>query len=273
MRKLALLLSFILIFIVSCTIKRNSNKDSIIQGVWWWNKSLGDEYLEFAKDNNINEIYYCDYEMNDNTYLFAQKCKRLNIKVYILLGEWQWVQNPEGLYSLIEKYKQFQIDHKNILSGIHLDIEPHQSPSFSEERNTLLTKLCTLAYNINNTYKNIDISYDIPFWIDDIVEVNGVSKKAYEHMLDYSDKCFIMSYRDTKEKIYDVASDEMKYARENNKHLILGVETYSTEGDQVSFLEEGKEYLNTVLNDIKGDLDRNVCGISIHQIKTWYSLI
>ena len=44
-------------FCISCT--KDSPKDLQVFGVWWWNSSLGEEYLTFAKNNGINEIYYC----------------------------------------------------------------------------------------------------------------------------------------------------------------------------------------------------------------------
>lgn len=77
-----------------------------------------------------------------------------------------------------------------------------------------------------------------------------------------------MSYRDTKDGILNVAKEELEYANENNKKIILSVETYSLEGDQVSFYEEGKSVLNNVLKELEGVSS----GVSIHHLKSWYEL-
>ena len=67
---------FIIIFISSCSKNKdinnnNENINNIVEkpplGTWWWNKNLDiDEYLSFAKDNNVTEIYFCDYSLGNN---------------------------------------------------------------------------------------------------------------------------------------------------------------------------------------------------------------
>ena len=80
-----------------------------------------------------------------------------------------------------------------------------------------------------------------------------------------------MSYRDTKEEMIDVSKDEIEYAKDNNKILYLSAETYSTEGDNVSYLEEGKKYMLNELNKLR-DLIPNSFGIAIHNIKSFMEL-
>ena len=80
-----------------------------------------------------------------------------------------------------------------------------------------------------------------------------------------------MSYRDEATKMVDVSRDEIKYAKDNNKILFLSAETYSLEGNQVSYLEEGKTYMNDELNKLR-DLIPDNFGIAIHNIKSWKEL-
>lgn len=280
MKKLFLLIFIILLF-SSCSITDINNTTSIdettpilnnndyyIKGTWCWNKNLDIKYLDFAYLNNINEIYYSDSKFDDKTISFINNANKRNIRVYLLQGEYQWLEDDTNLYSLVEKYIKFNKQNGNLFKGIHLDIEPHQDPNFKEKRNELITKLVKLVYDLKKKYPNIEFSYDIPFWLEDEVSFNCATKEAYKFILDYADKVFIMSYRDTKEGILDVANDELRYANENNRKLILSVETYSLEGDFVSFYEEGKNVLNKVLNELEGVSS----GISIHHLKTWYEL-
>lgn len=53
--------------------------------------------------------------------------------------------------------------------------------------------------------------------------------------------------------------------------LFLSCETYSFEGGQVSYLEEGKEYMYEQINILR-DLISNNFGIAINNIKSWKKL-
>ena len=80
-----------------------------------------------------------------------------------------------------------------------------------------------------------------------------------------------MSYRDEATKMYDVSSDEINYASSLGKKIYLGAETYSLEGDNVSYLEEGKKYMYSELDKLRNLIPSDF-GIAIHQIKTWKEL-
>lgn len=241
------------------------------KALWWWNKSLDNTYFEFALENKINEIYYCDSSFDDNTKAFIKKCRDNNINVYLLTGDYSWITKSDGLYNLIERYQEFQNISEYKFDGIHLDIEPHQDPNFNINRLELVTNLINLANDLSSY--NIEFHYDIPFWLDDEVVLNGSKKKAHQWLIDFADKVVVMSYRDTKDAIIDVAKAEYEYANSINKEIMISVETYSTEGDFVSFYEEGKKELNNVINNIFNDKPNGISGIAIHHIKSWYELI
>ena len=242
-------------------------------GTWWWNKNLDiDEYLKFAVDNDVTEIYFCDYSFTDNFKELLSKANNYSIKVYLLAGEKEWLNDRDNLDKLINNYIIFQKNNEYKLSGIHLDIEPHQFSDFSTKRNEYLYKLIDLIKTNKELYNNINFDYDIPFWLDDLIEYNNTSKEAYKHIIDYANRVFIMSYRDDANKMYDVSKDEVKYATDNNKILFLSAETYSLEGDQVSYLEEGTTYMLNELNKLRILIPDNF-GIAIHNIKSWKELI
>lgn len=240
-------------------------------GVWWWDDSLEDKYFDFVKDNEINEIYYCNDDFDDNTSNFIGKAKENNIRVYWLAGEYKWLNDPSNLYEKIDQYIEYQDSHSNKFWGIHLDIEPHQDPNFDNDRDILITRLIELASELKVKYPNIKFDYDIPFWLDDEIIFNEVKKNAYKHMIDIANRIFIMSYRDTSEEIYEVSKDEIEYAHSEGKVLVLGVETKSNESDKVSFEEEGKEYMYGEIYDLWNKLPSGF-GITIHHVKSWYDL-
>ncbi len=241
-----------------------------IKAVWWWNDSLSDDYLKFAYDNGINSIYYCSSKFNEETNTFIKKANDYSIDVYFLTGDYSWIENRTGLNNLIDKFEEYQLNYANKFKGIHLDIEPHQHPEFSSRRAELIGYLIDIACDLS--VKEYDIEYDIPFWLDDNITRNNIEKKAHQWIIDYADNIVIMSYRDSKEAILDVAKDEYDYANSINKSILVSVETYSLEGDFVSFYEEGREYMMEIVNDIYDDDISGVNGIVIHHIQRWYEM-
>ena len=88
-----------------------------------------------------------------------------------------------------------------------------------------------------------------------------------------------MSYRDEATRIFDSAKNELLYAKDQNATLFFCVETaQSSEGDDITFFEEGKVVMNAELETL-AQLITNECGqdfvnygISIHHMRTWFDL-
>ena len=250
----------------------NSKDDQLKFSIWWWDNRIDTTtYLNFAEDNNINEIYYYSSSLDYKTNLFIEQANSKNIKVYWLIGKYQWIEDNSLLDEKFVKYIAYQNEYKNKFEGIHIDIEPHQHPEFKLRRQELITKYVELVIALNNKYKDIKLEYDIPFWLDDKVTIDDISKPAYEFIIDNSSKVTVMSYRDSAEKIYDVAKEEIEYAKVNNKTLNLSVETSQNEDDIVTFYEEGKDYMMIELSKLRDMIPKSF-GIAIHHIKSFYEL-
>lgn len=258
----------------------NEQKESArVLGTWWWNSNLDAElYLDFAIDNGVNEIYFCDGDLDESTTEFITRANENDIKVFYLTGEKEWVNDYSLAYAEIDRVLNFNNSHPNAsFAGVHLDIEPHQFDDFELNRSTLIYNLIDLASNLNERYPELRFDYDIPFWFHDEIEYAGVIKPAYAHMIDIADRVFIMSYRDSAEKMLECASEEIDYATTNGKPLILCVETSQiknddgTEEPEITYYEEGKNILNSELEKIRSTLPATF-GISIHHIHSWYNL-
>lgn len=250
----------------------NSKDDQLKFSIWWWDNRIDTTtYLDFAEDNNINEIYYYSSSLNDKTNSFIEQANSKNIKVYWLIGKYEWIEDNSLLDEKFATYIAYQNAYKNKFEGIHMDIEPHQHPEFKSRRQELITKYVELVIALNNKYKDIKLEYDIPFWLDDKVTIDSITKPAYEFVIDNSSKVTVMSYRDSAEKIYDVAKEEIEYAKVNNKILNLSVETSQNEDDIVTFYEEGKDYMMNELSKLRDMIPKSF-GIAIHHIKSFYEL-
>ena len=130
--QLSLILLITMLF-SGCSFSCSSTSNHV-RGVWWWDKSLGQEYLDFAVDNGINEIYYCDSSFNEKTESFISQAKRKDLRVYLLAGECEWVLDDTSLRQLIINYIAFQETTSYQFDGIHLDIEPHQHDEWDSRR-------------------------------------------------------------------------------------------------------------------------------------------
>ena len=243
-------------------------------GVWWWHKADANKYLNFAKANGVDEIYYCDYTLNENTANFVKKANNAGIEVYALWGEKEWIFDTSGYDKLVERYENYQntfSSHK--LAGIHLDVEPQQyinSNTTNNERNEFFKKYVEFVeYATQNN--NITIDFDIAFWFDDIITHNSETKEVYKFVIDYASRVFVMSYRDSAEKIYNVGKQEVEYAKLKNKKIFLSVETDNIEETpQITFYEEGKKIM---YEEIKKLISKqNEIGVSVHHIETWKNL-
>lgn len=239
-------------------------------GVWWWDNRLDSSYLTFAESNGVDEIYYYTSSFDENNKSFIESAAGYNISVYWLTGDYTWIENPQDFYNEMEKYLNFQEESEHKFAGVHLDVEPHQHPEFDEKRNELITKYVEFIYNVTSRYPQVSFDVDIPFWLEDEITFENETKEAYKFLMDYADRTFIMSYRDSAEGIVNVASDELSYASTINKEIFLGVET-GEEEDIVTFLQEGKNYLYNELNNLNKFTELNY-NVSIHHIKTWKNL-
>lgn len=242
-------------------------------GTWWWYDGLNAEkYLNFASENGVTEIYFCTSKFNNSTQNFISLANSKNIDVYWLAGEHEWLIDSSKLINQINNYINYQNSHKSAqFKGVHLDIEPHQREDFNTNRAQLIYNLIDLASTLKTQYPTVKFDYDLPFWLDDEITYNNQTKPAYCFMIDTAHRVFVMSYRDTAEGILKIAKEEISYAKEQNKQLVLCVETNSTEGDNVSFKEEGKRVMQQELDKLKKQIPSNF-GTAIHNIKTWYDL-
>ena len=266
-------LSVVLCAIVAfslCGCFEKQRVSTSIFGVWWWNNDLDQSYLDFAVSNNINEIYFCD-ENFENTQ-FVLDATQKGIDVYWLIGEKEWLLDMTKLEEKVDSYIQFNSANDNIYSGIHLDIEPHQFDDFDQNRQQYIYNLIDLANTLDKKYPNIFFDYDIPFWLDDSITYNNITKPAYAHMIDVADCVFLMSYRDSATAMLDVSKEEIEYATSVNKQVVLGAETSaSSETEIVTYYEEGKNYMNQQLEIVKQKLPDKF-GVSIHHMKSWRDL-
>lgn len=258
-------------FVLYATASENDDPHSkSLLGVWWWDNRLDSSYLDFAKENGVTEIYCYYSSFNQKTSDFIRSAAEKDIDVLWLAGKYEWIEDYGALKDKIVEYMLFQQSSDHKFKGVHLDIEPHLHPDFEEKRVELITAFVNLTFSLKNDFPDLRIEYDIPFWLDDEVTANGITKPAYQFVIDNASRVTVMSYRDSAQKILDCAKEETEYAVHVGKPLNLSAETGENE-DVVTFFEEGNEFMLHELSLVRQSLPDGF-GIAVHHIKDWRAL-
>ena len=241
-------------------------------GVWWWDNRIDESYLDFAASKGVTEIYYYTSSFSERISDFIGKANKKNIKVYWLTGKYEWIEDPAELYGLLSEYETFQnTSGYNRFNGIHFDVEPHQHPDFENQRARLISAFVLLVKTLAETYPAYYIAYDLPFWLEDEITIDSVTKPAYQYVFDFASSVTLMSYRDSANGILSVAEEEIEYAKKTGKTLNLGVETGENSDDIVTFFEEGSAYMSDQLKLVRSAIPSSF-GIAVHHVKSWKEL-
>ncbi|MNJ36767.1 hypothetical protein D3C77_315690 [compost metagenome] len=169
----------------------------------------------------------------------------------------------------IGKY-QLTAAEEEQFTGVHVDIEPYLLPEWKSNTNNVIKQWqSNVVYLVEESAKlGLPIAADLPFWLDKYA-ANDSEMSLSSWMISKYDSVTLMSYRDSATAVIELAKQELQEAETLNKRIYTGVETkYSSEGDHVSFFEEGYDYLNVQLLylDQLGRNYRSFAGVAVHDL-------
>jgi hypothetical protein len=288
MKKILMLVMLFFTFVLGgagSAVNANVTED---RATWLWNPWMivSDESgtLAFIENKQVNKVYVqIDRDISMPVYRsFIEKASSKGIKVYALDGAPDWVA-PKGytsqnqLMNWIGNYQNSSTADQKF-TGVHLDVEPYLYSGWTSNRaatiksyQSLLTKAKTSASSLN-----LPLEVDMPFWFDEVSYKNTYGKGLLaEWVIANTNSVTIMAYRDSAEMIIDLVKNEVALSGKYNKGLVVGVETGQTsEGDSISFFEEGEIYMNheleKVTNHYKGI--PGFKGIAIHHVGSWMTM-
>lgn len=251
------------------------------RATWLWDTSLiesqPDEVLAFLQENNANQVFL---QINRNISIdsykrFISKASALGIKIHALDGAPGWVSGKGGAYlnqfmGWVASY-QGEAAPEEKLSGIHLDVEPYLYSGWtSNYKATVLTyQNLLLNAKAQSSQLGLHLGADMPFWFDEHSYNNKIGKGNLANwVIQTVDFPTIMAYRDTAGAITDIISNEVRMAQNAGKTLIVGVETgASSEGNFITFHEEGKAYMEGELAAVGGSH-----VFAIHYLESWMNM-
>ena len=276
------------VFFSACYTPRNDGEDEVIfmpnvdhVGVWWWNASdevLAGPYLEFAARNGVTEIYLHATHFGETISDFMARAYDKNIAVYWLHGNYNWIHNDTFFRNRLAQYLAYQQSAPEYrqFAGIHVNVEPHQDPTWHTNRAELIDKFVSFLVNLRDDFPNLHIDKTIPFWFNDIVNHRGNNIPLHQAVMLESCRTFLMTYRDSAERMFNLGTvpAQVEFARSLDKPIFLSAEIdYPDEdGTVISFRNLGKRAMYEQLNKLKYLVNYEHFGIAIHHIRTWYNL-
>ncbi|WP_055108305.1 hypothetical protein [Paenibacillus ihumii] len=275
-----LLLASMIILSASNPIRTEAATGKLPKATWLWHAKLietkPDELLSFSASEGIHFIYLQISNKVDTSYYknFIAKAHALGIRVHALNGAPNWAleSNRSQLASFMKWIGDYQATaaEEEKFTGIHVDIEPYLLPEWKTDLNNVIKQWqSNVEFLVQESAKlRLPIAADLPFWLDKYAA--SESKMSLSSwMISQFDSVTLMSYRDSASAVISLAQQELLEAEKLNKRIYTGVETkYSSEGNQVTFYEEGYDYLNIQLLylDQLGRNYRSYAGIAVHDL-------
>lgn len=251
-------------------------KNTEVLGTWWWwvDQDKQAAHLDFAEKNGVNEIYYWTDRFNNRTGSFIEMAGKRNIKVFFLMEKYEYIWDYGSFSKTMENFLAYQASapHKRKFAGLHLDIEPQVHPEFEKNKLAFVQDYMDFIVWVCDTYRNnTTIDLDIAWWFDYNINYRGGKELLYKALIMEADRVFVMSYKNTAYKTYDVAKEEIAFAKSLNKQIILGAETGNVDYEpDVTYYGKGAGYFNGEMQKLHKMVDYDNYGLSIHHITTWY---
>ncbi|MBU9713994.1 hypothetical protein [Evansella tamaricis] len=259
-----------------------------LESTWLWDASLieSEESTEkvrnFLHENNVETVYLqVDRNISYESYRkFIKTIKELGISVHALDGTPTWgpIEHQTFIRWLTGYQQSTEMD--GAFDGIHLDIEPYLRDDWEGERNDVIAVYQESILQMLEEAKHLNLSFgaDIPFWFDEIEYRNGFGEGKLAHwLIDKVDNITIMAYRTESEGengIIDIVSQEMEWANEMGKNIIIAVETVPLPEEYITFYGSAKEELEVQLGIVKEryEKDSAFSGFAIHHLFSWMEM-
>ncbi|MFA5854667.1 MAG: hypothetical protein WC846_00010 [Candidatus Gracilibacteria bacterium] len=261
--------------------------------LWVWetdaitNSSERSELFSFVKSKKINTIYLNVHGIlgnDDSSLKDFMNAKSKSLQVEFLAGDAHWAlsENHNEALEITNNFVDFASSLKKKLRplALHLDIEPYTLDNWDQDEEKVATEYLDLLNECSSTLHshNLKLNVDIPFWFDGVdIYYDGENRPLNEHVQSIVDSITIMDYRDFangSDGMIENAKDEIAFANEIGKKVVIGVETDEVSPEKVTFYEEGetamKKELGILLKEFSGV--HAFAGTAIHHYESYKEL-
>ncbi|MDD5449308.1 MAG: PDZ domain-containing protein [Candidatus Omnitrophica bacterium] len=243
-------------------LMRKRSENGIAKAMWVWHtkeilleESARKELLEFCKAKNIRQLFFqlqyrfspagpetvCRLLYETRLRSFLKEAHARGLVVYALDGSPDFCleQNHKLVFAQVKAILDFNKNGatQERFDGIHYDNEPYLLPAFqSSLKEEIINQFVALNREakalIGQNGVKLEYGIDCPFWFDEV-------DSLYKRLIDICDIVGIMDYRNfalSPDGMIAHAMNELKYASQVQKKIIVGVETSRYPKQQVYFV-------------------------------------
>jgi len=273
-----------------------SNKAMYIEGNIYHILETADNitnFFDFCQNSsyNINTLFFQvneDILEHQNLQNFLNIANEKKIFVHALAPkelQYAWSSNIPHSYKdttileWVDTVLKYNNDHPIAnFSGIHLDIEVDKledsngSSVWVDNQDSIVENYLLLLKKTMNNISDCDIllSVDIDHYYDTeewIFEFEDNNKSLSSHIMDIVDFVTIREYTDVVNEIIYQLFDEMEYAKENNKSVIVTFATQNLEGEPIYF-NNTASYLDKSILDVWEQYPE-IKGFAVHKYSSY----
>lgn len=220
----------------------------------------------------------------DDYKKFIKKASSHNISIQALDGSPDWIASgntsEKTFFNWLSNYQKNATSVERF-KGVHIDVEPYLNSQYKTNPTKAIEGYqdC-LSYAIKSSKSlKLTLAIDIPFWFNEIQYNNKYGKGVLaEWIMKNIDQVVIMAYRDSAygdNGIIKIVESNIKIAKQYKTKLIIAVETgKSSEGNNITFFEEGQKYMMDELKKVSDyyKSSNNFDGFAIHYVDSWMNM-
>lgn len=262
-------------------------------GTWMWDAmEIMDPQsaLDFLVEHHVTEVYLAQLRAmpKDKYRTFIRMCSQQGIRVGLIGADARWAlaeggRQLEAFFAWFQAYQQGCADDSERFYGIHMDVEPHQLPQWSEDQDAVVAGFTAFLEKsrVFCDQQGVLLEADIPFWFDGFqTRLDGQEMTLSEATLRLCDSTLLMSYRDNAAGVLACADTEIPLAKSLGKRLVLAVETGKIyEEINITFHHLGTQALYRELQDLAHQVQTGQqageigeLGYAIHYFQAWRAL-
>ncbi len=244
-------------------------------GVWVWSLQPPIPLRDFVRAAGVTEVFLATptSPTGDEARQVRRTVRLLHddgVRVSALGGDPAWVRHHDWALD----WAQSALATADF-DGLHLDVEPHALPGWQDPptRRDLVRRYLALLDEVRPLHDRLVV--DVQFAYGSVDAPSGTFADA---ILRRVDEVTVMSYRDTargSNSLLAVSRDWRVRGERAGVPVRLAVETNpSTEGEHVTFAEEGERAMLRVLRAVDDRLrgTATYAGFAVHDLDGWQAL-
>ncbi|MBM7703518.1 amidase [Metabacillus iocasae] len=252
---------------------------------WIWDTTLiqseMNDLLTFINDEKISTIYlqYSNEVKAEDYQQFISAMTDQDVIVYALDGSPTWGNDrteENEFFTWLSSYQRAALPNERF-QGVHIDVEPYLQDKWDVHQDEMIKQYQQVVQRVAARSAEMDLRFgvDMPFWFDELIYENQFGQGILaKWILSTVDEATIMAYRNHAEGeggIIELSENEVKWANERNKRIIIAVETVPLEESYTSFYSKEKEVLYQELRKVKQfyKQESSFSGIAVHHLSSW----